>query len=665
MKKTSQIASLSCLLVVLLAIVVLVGWMLDYRILKSILPSAVTMKVNTAVCFLFAGTALNLALDYRRTGRKHLRRISYGLLAVVFLLSFSTLIQHLARVDLGIDQLLYHDEVEALAPFPGRMAFLTVFNFLLFCAAVSALIENFRRPAFVLALPAAAVTVGVLIGYLTGSRFFSGMLTMALHTAVEFAALTTGLIAAALDRAAAVPSSEASKDRESQERAAYQGMAAAVALLFVLGFASFRNQLMFRDAAEWRAHTYQVLRALEETLSSFTDAQTAQREYLIGGDEEFAKKCLERLQETREKQTSLRGLIADNEAQEDRALSLEEAIAAREKRLVETIELRRQNGFESSVARVSTGEGRNLMEKVLATAAAMRGEEMRLLAERNAATDMRAHNALVTTVFGTLVSVGLLATAFARLRREMRYANAVSDKVKALNVDLSVHADELATVNKELEAFSYSVSHDLRAPLRAIDGFSKILQEDYGPKIDEEGGRLLRVVRANVRMMGQLIDDLLAFSRLSRTQLQKVRVDMSALASAAAEDLKAGKPVEVTLLRLPAAQADPMLIKQVWVNLISNAIKYSGKSAKPAVEIGCEITRDELTYYVKDNGVGFDMRYADKLFGVFQRLHSAEEFEGTGVGLALVQRIVGRHGGRVWAESKLGEGATFRFALPK
>jgi light-regulated signal transduction histidine kinase (bacteriophytochrome) len=240
------------------------------------------------------------------------------------------------------------------------------------------------------------------------------------------------------------------------------------------------------------------------------------------------------------------------------------------------------------------------------------------------------------------------------------------EKIKQLNENLEKRSAELELANKELEAFSYSVSHDLRAPLRAIDGFSRILLEDYAGKLDDEGLRYLNVVCKNTKQMGQLIDDLLAFSRLSRKGVEKSKVDMNKLATSIVEELQSfedGRSFDLTLHPMPAAQGDGAMIRQVLVNLISNALKFTRHKAEAKIEIGANGAGRAPVYYVKDNGAGFDMQYADKLFGVFQRLHSAEEFEGTGVGLAIVQRIIQRHGGRVWTEAKPGEGAAFYFTI--
>jgi len=225
--------------------------------------------------------------------------------------------------------------------------------------------------------------------------------------------------------------------------------------------------------------------------------------------------------------------------------------------------------------------------------------------------------------------------------------------------------DQLHSVNKELEAFSYSVSHDLRAPLRAINGFAKILFEDYASTLDADGIDSLNAIMNNSKKMGILIDDLLAFSRLGRKEISTSLINMTDLVKSVKEEELTGNTNEIEFLihTLPPAKGDQALIKQVWVNLISNAIKYSKHKPKSKIEIGSYHKGHEIVYFVKDNGVGFDMQYYNKLFGVFQRLHSSVEFEGIGVGLAIVQKIVHRHKGIVWAESKLNEGACFYFSL--
>ncbi|MDH3973462.1 MAG: PAS domain S-box protein [Deltaproteobacteria bacterium] len=257
---------------------------------------------------------------------------------------------------------------------------------------------------------------------------------------------------------------------------------------------------------------------------------------------------------------------------------------------------------------------------------------------------------------------------FISVIEDISYRKESEELLLQLNSNLKSSTGKLEAANKDLESFSYSVSHDLRAPLRAIDGFSRILLEEYGNKVDEEGQRYLKVVRDNANKMGRLIDDILKFSRMGRKEMNMSDIDMKALALKVFNELKLmapGREINFKAGELPTASGDQSMIRQVFANLLSNAIKFTKTRDVASIEVDAKIENDEIIYSVRDNGVGFDMAYKEKLFAVFQRLHGTDEFEGTGAGLAIVKRIIDKHGGRLWAEGTVGKGAIFRFTLPE
>ncbi len=272
--------------------------------------------------------------------------------------------------------------------------------------------------------------------------------------------------------------------------------------------------------------------------------------------------------------------------------------------------------------------------------------------------------------------IGSLTDAFNAMLAEMeaniaKYKQA-EEEVRSFNQKLegmvAERTRELEAANRELESFSYSVSHDLRAPLRSIHGYMNIFAEEYGGKLDDEATRLITIIQHNARRMGQLIDDLLSFSRLGRKELMKGTISMEDMVDSIWEELlkeQDGRDIDFTRASLPPAFADSVTMRHVWTNLLSNALKYTGRKTKAIIEVGGHEEGERVLYFVRDNGSGFDMRYYQKLFGVFQRLHSQEEFEGTGVGLAICQRILHRHGGTIWADARPDAGATFYFALPR
>jgi signal transduction histidine kinase len=317
--------------------------------------------------------------------------------------------------------------------------------------------------------------------------------------------------------------------------------------------------------------------------------------------------------------------------------------------------------------------------------------QSRAAAARSDAAQFRLYAALTGGFIADVLLAGMLSIFFTRsiaarlsavnentLRVERHEPLAPTlqpgDEIAALDARLHEMASSIDAAqrgmeeaNRELAAFSYSISHDLRAPVRAVDGYARMLQEDYGERLTGDGTRFVNTIRSEARRMGRLIDDLLAFAKLGRADAQEAEIDMTGLAKEVVEQLRREQPetaAEFHVGELLPAHGDRAMLRQVFINFLSNAMKFSAHAEKPSVEAGSEQRDGENVYWVRDNGVGFDMRYAAKLFGVFQRLHRFDEFEGTGVGLAIVKRVITRHGGRVWATSTPGAGASFFFTLP-
>jgi signal transduction histidine kinase len=310
--------------------------------------------------------------------------------------------------------------------------------------------------------------------------------------------------------------------------------------------------------------------------------------------------------------------------------------------------------------------GKELMDEVRMQIGEMRTTEEQLLAARleTAAAGSRRMKAVIA--IGNALAILILLVAGFVIHREAGRRGLAEKELKHVNEHLERRSAELSDTNGELESFSYSVAHDLRAPLRQIAGYSSVLLQDYAPDLDEEARRYLEKVEEGARKMGRLVDDLLSLSKIGRQELALQDTPLDLLLRQAVEDLApecSGREVEWQIGSLFSVECDPGLMKQVFVNLLSNAVKYTGKRERAVIQVGQMMQDDLRVVFVRDNGAGFEMQYVGKLFGVFQRLHKTRDFEGTGVGLAIVQRIIRKHGGRIWAEAELDRGATFFFTL--
>jgi signal transduction histidine kinase len=443
--------------------------------------------------------------------------------------------------------------------------------------------------------------------------------------------------------------------------------ACALLILACIGALSFWSEVRNEEDREWVTHTLLVVEKLQAIRIDITQAETGQRGYLLTGQEKYLEPYQASLDQVRRDMGELRDMTSDNRRQQKAILRLDPLIAARLAELSGGIEVRKQSDLRAGVEAVAYGNsGGKWMGQIGAQIGEMRETEGNLLSSRleTAAASSRKMKAVV--VGGNALAILILLAKGFVIHRETGRRNLAEQNLTQANERLERRTSELSETNIELETFAYSVAHDLRAPLRHIAGYSHVLTEDYGPQLDGEGRRYLGKLVDGAQKMGWQVDDLLSLSKIGRQELSLQATPLDALLRQVVEELApegSGRQIEWRIGKLFSAECDPGLIKQVFVNLLSNAVKYTGKREHAVIQVGQVMQSGERVVFVRDNGVGFEMQYAGKLFGVFQRLHKAGDFEGTGVGLAIVQRIIRKHGGRIWAEAELDRGATFFFTL--
>ena len=688
---------------------VLVGWFCDIFALKSVLPGFVTMKPNAAAAFMLAGLAL--ALLGRDPPSAPARWMSQACAATVALLGLFTLCQYLFGFNFGIDQLLFHEPTGSVGTLsPGRMAPMTAINLLLL--GYTLLLAGYRRAIPIaqrLALFTGLMGLVPLLGYLYGATALLGIghyTQMAIPTAVLFIVLSLGVLllrpADGIMRlmtgdtrggwllrrltpfVVGIPMLLGWLRMWGERRGYFESALGTALMMMLLMLLSF---IIIWWAAQTTTSDEIARKREEETLRRFAtvvrdsnDAITIQdfagnitawnrgAELMYGYSEaEALVSNIDRLTtpgKVAEQQDFIRRLI-EGEA----VTSFETQRVTKDGRVLDVwmtvTKLLDDAGTPMGLASTE----RDITARKQADDALRESEEQfrvinKELSFQNDEKEKRAAELVVANK----------ELSFQNDEKEKRAAELViaNKEIRKLNEELEERVKQrtaqLTATMKESEAFSYSVAHDLKAPLRAMSGFASILSEDYAPKLDDEGRRLIGVIKSNANIMGRLIDDLLLLSHLGRQSMKVAAIDMTELARGVCKDLQEAIPnerrIEITVKALPGARADYVLIKQVLINLVSNAIKFASGKDKAVIEIGGYDKGVERVYYVKDNGVGFDMKYADKLFGVFQRLHPQEEFSGTGIGLAIVSSAVHRHGGAVRAEAEVGKGATFYFTLP-
>ena len=433
----------------------------------------------------------------------------------------------------------------------------------------------------------------------------------------------------------------------------------ALVILSALGIYAFVNIQRLIDAVTMLSEASRIVNNAERLLVLSIDIETGVRGYVITGDSDYLAPYESSQAQIAEHVNMLMASTRHDPIQNRRIMELSRLVDERTE-LARRVLLAGEEDIKKAQELVATGEGKRIMDEIRALITTVQNEERASFREQNTVTGESLLRFQYAFVGWLIIPVVLIVTLFYSINRHLNARTTVEQNLRQASA-------EITELNKELEAYTYSVSHDLRAPLRSISGYAQVLKEDYSEKLDSEGNRVIDVVIRNSSRMGQLIDDLLHFSRIGRKELILASCDMEEIVRTTVDELLANerdRKVDIQINDLKPSYADISMIRQVWVNLISNALKYSSTRAESQIQIGCYDEGNSVCYYIKDNGVGFNMAYRDKLFGVFQRLHKISEFEGTGVGLALVKKIIVRHGGRIWAEAQLDEGATFYFSLP-
>ena len=447
----------------------------------------------------------------------------------------------------------------------------------------------------------------------------------------------------------------------SIERRVLAGFGLVFACIVVISAISYRNTAVLIENSRLDTKSHEFLQLLGSVGEALGAAESGHRRYLVTGDKSYLTSYRTAVERMPEYLRYLRGLTNEGVEQRDHVERLERLIAGQFGAEAKAITQREKLGYDGVRHLALSGAAKNEIEGIHGLMTELDSAEQRAIHARVTQSAGSTNNTIALLGLGALLQLVLLGSVYFLIHHDVTERRRVA-------AELQTRGELLEASNKELEAFSYSVSHDLRAPLRHIDGYAALLSKVAGETLNDKARRYLQTISGSAKQMGQLIDDLLVFSRMGRQDMLRTTVNLDQLVKTVLHDLRLdlqGRTISWTMHPLPHVSGDPAMLRQVFVNLISNALKFTATRPETKIEIGAAIRNSvEAEVFVRDNGVGFDMQYVDKLFGVFQRLHRSDEFEGTGIGLANVRRIIHRHGGRTWAEGALDQGATFYFSLP-
>lgn len=454
------------------------------------------------------------------------------------------------------------------------------------------------------------------------------------------------------------------------------GLTAATAILLGVAFLSYSSLTRNAEDRQWVVHTYQVMGALDELLRGMTDAETGERGYILTGEDVYLDPYQRGLGEVRQSTAEVRKLTADNAEQQNSLNELEPVIAERLRELRERIQVRRKAGLAAGAAAVREGAGRQFMGQIRSAIGGMRGKEERLLVQRAAELEASSHATRIVIVLGEFLGLVFLGIAGLAIHAEMRQRGRAEEEIRNLNAELerkveertaelAERAKDLERSNMELQQFAYVASHDLQEPLRTIASFTQLLAKRYADKLDDKAREFIGFAVDGSKRMQTLINDLLSFSRVGTQGKALASVRCDAVLDTVLRSLKRAIEESGTVITrdpLPAVFADELQLGQLLQNLVANAIKFKG-DRPPRVHVGAERNGRGWKIFVRDNGIGIAPEHSERIFVIFQRLHTKTQYAGTGIGLAICKKIAERHGGRIWVEAAPEGGSIFCFTI--
>jgi len=666
MLKTSikTLINISCSIVLIVSASAFWGWYSGLDFLKGISSGFVPMAPNTALLFIILSISV-LSLPGKISFKNIIARTGTSIviiLSIIYLLEFSGLISS------NIDFLFFDFKEGKIAGIPiGEMSFYTAVAFLLSAVSIHFLTLKSRYKFLEHVSMASAIVVislGLffLLGYLLGKSiiYVGSYIPMAINTAASFLFLGGGILLLTLsDEVTILKNLKELDEAVPLYKKIWGGFGLAFAAIIVISIVSFNSSIRFINTTEKIEEKHKTLNEFEISVSNIKDIALESKDFLITGSNVFIERQLRLVDSVHSRLNNLKLQLINNELARNYVDTLQmylEEILILDKQL---IAFQKEGSFQNGQEIIASENGETIMDNIRNIINKVERYEHAELEKLYRVKESNFEYTIVT--FSSLIFIVLIIFSFMYfvIRKELFTRQSIEEETEMLNV-------KLKAVNKELEAFSYTVSHDLRAPLRHINGFLDILQQDIKEKLDEKNLRYFNLIKESAIEMGNLIEDLLTFSRTAKSGVSKSKINLNKMIDEIVEEIKqdAEKNVEWLTEELPEVNGDYSLLRIVFVNLISNAVKFTSKKNRPEITIGSLKKDNKIVIFVKDNGVGFDMKYYDKLFGVFQRLHTVSDFPGTGIGLATVKKIIEKHGGNVWANSTEGEETTFFFSLP-